>query len=213
MNTSRNNSANRHAPAVASYDDTARCGHRALPVRKRLDHRGPLSIDISSAWYFITICAEGHNPWVMSVGRDDPIAPNSPYDAIMSTARHFHKIGKWKLALFLVMPDHLHFIVHIPDGAMGSSRGNGAMGSSRPTSLERVIRDFKRSISRLFKIRFQRDFFDTRIRDAAHFVENYDYILGNPVRKGLCAEPSEWPHSIAFSPETGEEDCELAVSQ
>ena len=29
----------------------------AIPSRKRLDHRGPLSMDISSAWYFITICA------------------------------------------------------------------------------------------------------------------------------------------------------------
>ena len=39
-------------------------GATALPVRKRLDHRGPLSIDVSGAWYFITICAEGHKPWV-----------------------------------------------------------------------------------------------------------------------------------------------------
>ena len=31
------------------------CGHAGrvtLPVRKRLNHRGPLSIDVSSAWYF-----------------------------------------------------------------------------------------------------------------------------------------------------------------
>ena len=36
-----------------------------MPSRKRLNHRGPLSIDIESAWYFITICAEGHRPWMM----------------------------------------------------------------------------------------------------------------------------------------------------
>ena len=30
----------------------------ARPTRKRLNHRGPLSVDVSSAWYFITICAE-----------------------------------------------------------------------------------------------------------------------------------------------------------
>ena len=86
---------------------------------------------------------------------------------------------------------------------MGSSRENGAMGSSRPTRLECVIRDFKRSVSRLFGIRFQRDFFDTRLRDGSHFAEKFNYILGNPVRKGLCAEPSEWPYSIAFSHENG----------
>ena len=43
----------------------------------------------------------------------------------------------------------------------------------------------------------------TRSRRDAHFAEKYNYILGNPVRKNLCAEPSEWPHSIAFSRETG----------
>jgi hypothetical protein len=53
----------------------------------------------------------------------------------------------------------------------------------------------------LFGIRFQRDFFDTRLRDDAHFAEKYNYILGNPVRKGLCATQAEWPYSIAFSRE------------
>ena len=178
--------------------------------RKRLNHRGPLSIDVTSVWYFITICAKDHAPWSMcddrvgrddpiaphdqrvafAVGRDDLIAPTNPYNAIMSTACHFQNIGKWNLALLLVMPDHLHLIANIP---------SGAMGSSRPTGLERVIRDFKRSVSRLFGIRFQRDFFDTRLRDDAHFAEKYNYILGNPVRKGLCATQEEWPYSIAFA--------------
>ena len=40
------------------------------PIRKRLDHRGPLSIDEAGAWYFVTICAEGHREWVMRVGTD-----------------------------------------------------------------------------------------------------------------------------------------------
>jgi hypothetical protein len=53
----------------------------------------------------------------------------------------------------------------------------------------------------LFGIRFQRDFFDTRLRDDAHFAEKNNYILGNPVRKGLCATQAEWPYSIAFSRE------------
>ena len=186
--------------------------HPVYPSRKRLNHRGPLSIDVASAWYFITICAKDHAPWSMrddrvgrddpiaphdqrvafAVGRDDLIAPTNPYNAIMSTACHFQNIGKWNLALLLVMPDHLHLIANIP---------SGAMGSSRPTGLERVIRDFKRSVSRLFGIRFQRDFFDTRLRDDAHFAEKYNYILANPVRKGLCATQEEWPYSIAFSRE------------
>ncbi len=51
--------------------DNGHAGRVTLPARKRLNHRGPLSIDVSSAWYFITICADGHAPWVGSrVPRD-----------------------------------------------------------------------------------------------------------------------------------------------
>ena len=176
-------------------------GVTALPVRKPLNHRGPLSIDVTSAWYFITICAEGHNPWVIDDGKGGRAA--RPLAAVaedmFSTVRHYQKIGKWKVALFLLMPDHVHLIVHIP-------RDVGGEGSRRPTTLDSVISDFKHAVSRRFGIRFQRDFFDTRLRDDAHFAEKYDYILGNPVRKGLCAEFSEWPYAIAFSRQTGEED-------
>ena len=52
---------------MRAFDDTladlteeyGHAGRVTLPSRKRLNHRGPLSIDVSSAWYFITICADG----------------------------------------------------------------------------------------------------------------------------------------------------------
>ena len=174
--------------------NSGHAGRMTLPTRKRLNHRGPLSIDVSSAWYFITICAEGHAPWVMAkpVGRavaPRPPSPTTSLDAIapliLREARENHNRGIWRLALFLVMPDHLHFIVNIG--------GRGA------TALPKVIANFKHLLSARYGLRFQRDFFDTRLRDDAHFAEEYDYILGNPVRKGLCATPEEWPYSIAFS--------------
>ena len=88
--------------------------------RKRLNHRGPLSIDVPSAWYFVTVCADGHAPWVANIGR--AVAPRPPTTTtsldtiaplILREARENHVRGLWHLALFLVMPDHLHFIVNI----------------------------------------------------------------------------------------------------
>ena len=73
----------------------------------------------------------------------------------------------------------MHFIVH----------GNA----------EYAIANFKHLLSRRYGLKFQRDFFDTRLRDDAHFAEEYDYILGNPVRKGLCAAPADWPYSLVFT--------------
>ncbi len=94
----------------------------------------------------------------------------------------------------LVMPDHLHFIVHVPDG--------GAHGV-RP--LPRVVGDFKRLLTGRYGLRFQRDFWDTRLRDEAHYAEKFRYICNNPVRKGLCATARDWPYVIAFDRETGDE--------
>ena len=186
-------------------------GNLALPERKRLDHRGPLSVDVSKAWYFITLCAEGHKAWSIDNDNDGraarPLAAAlsrgraaRPFaavaDQLLATARHYHKTGKWRLALFLVMQDHVHFIVHIPVGGQGAYR---------PTTLASVISDFKHAVSRRFAIRFQRDFFDTRLRDDAHYAEKFDYVCNNPVRKGLCAIVRDWPHVIVFNRETGEE--------
>ena len=82
---------------VATSPDDGHAGRVTQSARKRLNHRGPLSIDVSSAWYFITICAEGHAPWVGSrVPRDRDFATIA--DSILSAARWYHEQGKWFLA-------------------------------------------------------------------------------------------------------------------
>ena len=177
--------------------DDAKAGvDGGMPIRKRLDHRGPLSIDTSSAWYFITICAEGHEAWVGSrVPRDRAFATIA--DSMLSAARWYHEHGKWSLALFLVMPDHLHFIAHFPTTCGHAGRVTLPIVS--------IIQQFKSYLVRTLGIRFQCDFFDTRLRDDAHYAEKFRYICNNPVRKGFCATARDWPHVIAFSRETGEE--------
>ena len=73
---------------VATSPDDGHAGRVTLPARKRLNHRGPLSIDVSSAWYFITICAEGHAPWIadeVKIGR--AVAPRPPSAEIMPEER------------------------------------------------------------------------------------------------------------------------------
>jgi len=58
------------------------------PTRKRLNHRGSLSIDVSSALYFITICAEGHAPWIADEVRvDRAVAPRPPSIGLMAEKR------------------------------------------------------------------------------------------------------------------------------
>ena len=125
---------------------------RALSVRKRLDHRGPLSVDVSGAWYFITICAEGHKPWVAT---------------------------KWP-------------------------KNNYGARSNAP-ALPRVIANWKHWLTARYGIAFQANFWDTRLRDEAHYAEKFRCVCNNPVRKGLCASAREWRPVIAFDRESGVE--------
>ena len=143
--------------------------------------------------------------------------PTTPFLAramdILDAARFRHVNGIWFLALFLVMPDHIHLIAKFPTGAAAVSskppyRANPAAVSSRPPyrgGMERAIADFKRWLATKFGLGFQRDFWDTRLRDEAQFAEKFAYICNNPVRKGLCQVTREWPHVIAFDRVTGEE--------
>jgi len=168
------------------------------PVRKPMNHTPPFHVNAADAWYFITICAAGYRPWSVTpvVGGDHRAPRSSPrtFDdiarIILDEARFFHQRGKWFVAIMTIMPDHLHFIVHGPPGG-------------RPLPL--VIGDFKRYLSQQFGVSFQRDFFDTRLRDDEHYAEKWRYIVRNPVTRGLVASPREWPHVIAFNRETGDE--------
>ena len=84
------------------------------------------------------------------------------------------------------------------------SRRNGA-DVGPYLGLSTTIGDFKAYLSKAHHIGFQRNFFDTRIRDAAHYAEKWKYICLNPVARGLVSTPREWPHSLAFDRETGAE--------
>ena len=193
-----------------------------LPTRKQLDHRGPISLDITGAWYFITICATER----VDYGRDGvppPSASNGPFMAvandILECARQYHIRGKWKLALFLVMPDHIHFIVHVPTIAETAEPiGETAEGRGGTPSLPHVMQHWKHYVSEHFGVSFQKDFFDTRLRDDAHYAEKFRYICNNPVRKQclipdgravcpkpprICTRAVDWPYVIAFDRETG----------
>lgn len=127
--------------------------------------------------FFLTVCTEKR--------ADAPLLPLA--DGILAAARAFHERGNWFLRLILIMPDHVHLLASFPKTAvMSATFGN-----------------WKRFLSRHDGIRWQRIFFDHRIRNAAELSEKWDYIRMNPVRKGLVSSPDDWPHWLAFDPATG----------
>ena len=141
-----------------------------------MNHTAPVRVNVPpDAFYFITICAADRTgtPFVDAAS------------AILDAARFYHIRENWFLRLLLVMPDHLHMLVHFPPGI----------------AMANVIRNFKRYLAKTSGLGFQDDFFDTRIRNEAHFAEKWDYIVKNPVSRRLVEKPEDWPHRIEFPPE------------
>jgi len=74
------------------------------------------------------------------------------------------------------MPDHLHAIIAFP----------------REPGLKTVISNWKKFVATKHGVKWQRDFFDHRLRNDQELQEKTSYILMNPVRKGLCERAEDW---------------------
>ncbi len=141
------------------------------PGRKQLPHEIPLWITPEQEFYFITInCAErGTNQ----------LAHPEVAKELFASIKFRTERGDWFPHLVLLMPDHLHGIFQFP-------------ASKKP--FRETISDWKRWTSRQLGIRWQRDFFEHRLRGDEPWRQKADYILENPVRAGLVTKPQGWPY-------------------
>jgi REP element-mobilizing transposase RayT len=138
-----------------------------LPVRKRLPHGTPQWV-AEGSWFFITINCESRR-------KNQLCLPNIGR-LVLSAAAYYHEKSIWHCRLCLLMHDHLHAIIAFP----------------REPGLRTVMSNWKRFLTTRHGIKWQRDFFDHRLRDEHQLLEKTSYILMNPVRKGLCKCPEDW---------------------
>jgi REP element-mobilizing transposase RayT len=113
---------------------------------------------------------------------------------LVEDAFRFHH-GQWyELLAWVIMPNHVHFLIRMGDA-----------------SLSKTVKELKRYTSReANKILRQQgafwaeDYFDTYMRDAEHEMKTRCYIENNPAKALLVREPKEWPWSSArFRDENG----------
>jgi len=86
----------------------------------------------------------------------------------------------------LLMPDHLHAL----------------LGFSPAANMAIVIGRWKAWQKRTLGVEWQENFFDHRIRNDRELVLKETYIRQNPVVKGLCAQPTDWPWILEPAPLT-----------
>ncbi|HWZ94942.1 MAG TPA: hypothetical protein VNW30_07090 [Opitutaceae bacterium] len=142
-----------------------------LLLRKRLYHTVP-SFVAKGGWFFLTVCCQqrGSNQLCLPL-----VAP-----FLLNEAAFYHHTARWHLHLFLLMPDHLHAIA--------------SFAADEP--MAKVVRDWKRLTARFAGVKWQRGFFDHRLRSKDEFEIKARYVRENPVRQVLVNNAETWPYFV-----------------
>jgi putative transposase len=139
--------------------------------RKPLNHPVPPWVEKGSL-FFVTLCCEqrGRNQLCLATaGR-----------ALLDTVRYYHEHQRWFARLFLLMPDHVHALLAFPQVEERSE----------------VIRNWKGYTARKLGVRWQRNYFDHRLRNIESWERKAEYVRQNPLRAGLIADAALWPFVI-----------------
>ncbi|MGA0094112.1 MAG: REP-associated tyrosine transposase [Chthoniobacterales bacterium] len=151
-----------------------------LPSRKTLPHEIPMWIDPSAEVYFVTINS-------LPRGENQLCTPATAPD-LLHSASFRHESHHWFIHLFLLMPDHLHALLSFPRQTNG---------------IQHVIKNWKAWTAKHLRIKWQRDFFEHRLRADEGATEKFNYILANPVRAGLVDSAVAWPWLLWSDPRGG----------
>lgn len=140
----------------------------------RLHHATPQWVE-SGAVFHIRIRAD--REWART---QSLIIRPSRGHALLDSVAHYHRQRSWYCHLFLLMADHTHALLGFPPDR----------------AMSQVIGAWKTWHARNNGLKWQTNFFDHRIRGEAEFQLKAAYIRRNPVVKGLCRQPEDWPWVI-----------------
>ena len=156
----------------------------------------------SAGWYFVTICTHNRECVCGDVVNDDvELSPlgEIAYQYWAEIPAHHADV---EIDAFVIMPNHVHGVVIIPDRPVetlhatslhATSLPRGAMSaiSPRPGSLSAIIRSYKSAVTRWAGLNgyssfaWQSRFYDHIIRDEAALSRIRRYILNNPLKWAL----------------------------
>src|SRR2546423_2760569 len=154
-----------------------RTPQRGVPTRKSLPHEIPLWLDPNKEDYFITICCQKR-------GQNQLTSPTIAL-GLLETVKHRNEQQIWYAHVAVVMPDHVHVVI---------SFGR----TDKRTQM--IVSKWKEWTAKTLGIRWQRDFFECRLRGDQSFREKADYVLINPVRAGLVKRWQDWPYTFIADP-------------
>ena len=131
-------------------------------------------------FYFITFNVRDRQP---------RLACDSVHHAWLAFARRAPDHGA-SVGRYVVMPDHVHLFVWLTD-----TTDLSRWGQSLKAVLGKTLLELGHN-----KPHWQEGFFDHLLRSGESYAEKWEYIRLNPVRKGLCARPEDWPYQGEMTP-------------
>ncbi len=142
---------------------------RRHPARRPVYESGNLSPII-----FLTVCSHGRKPLFAA------------HDIHRLLCDCWRDAARWVVGRYMILPDHIHLFCSPVSGPYGEPvhmwvKYWKALASKRwPRPDEHPI--------------WQVDAWDTQLRHGDHYGAKWEYVVGNPVRHGLCARPEDWPY-------------------
>jgi putative transposase len=122
---------------------------------------------------FLTVC---------TVGKKSILA-NEEVHRVLLTA--WQEARSWWVGRYVIMPNHVHLFC--------------APGEIPPTPLGKWVAYWKSCAARNWPRGgdspvWQRDFWDTQLRQGESYAEKWEYVRQNPVEAGLVSQPYDWPY-------------------
>jgi putative transposase len=110
-------------------------------------------------------------------------------DAFLQALEQVRHRFEMRIYGYVVMPEHVHLLLSEPAGGKLAA----AMQILKTKVSVRARKENKRIEGE--SPFWQRRYFDHNVRNREGFVTQLRYIHRNPVKRGLCVAPEDWPWS------------------
>ena len=150
-------------------------------ISKFMDHRRYYQ---PGASYFFTVVTEHRNPLLIE-----------NIDRLRTAFRHCRDRYPFTIEGIVILPDHLHTLLRLPDGDADFSHRWSVIKRKFSSGIQVSIPPNESKRSKRERGIWQRRFWEHCIRDETDWKRHLDYIHYNPVKHGYCSAPADWPYS------------------
>jgi REP-associated tyrosine transposase len=136
--------------------------------------------------HFVTFCCYHRRPLL---GTDEI---RRIFESALERVRRSYRLCVYG---YVIMPEHVHLLLSEPQqGTLADALKSLKQGVSRRWIGKLPLKP-KPGLSGPPGHFWQKRYYDFNIRNYAQFVEKLRYVHRNPVKRGLCDRPEEWPWS------------------